>query len=210
MGLIAIDIETVPGSHGASADSTTSQAADESKKQALDALTGQVICVGLLPVKDDDKADARVAIISPDERRLLTELWSVLERFKVTRFIAHNGLNFDLPFLWRRSVIHGVRPNMRLDLRRYRTDFMFDTMAVWANWDPRAYASLNDLARSLGVGSKNGSGEEVAQLWELQNYHKIGSYCLHDCWLTYACYCKLNFRPYSPEGDIPSSVRVLE
>jgi len=209
MNRAVIDIETVPIASNED-DCTASNVTDEQlKKAALDALSGQIVCIGLLLTKEYD-ADSAVALVSTDERALLARFWSSLAQEKISSFVAHNGLNFDLPFLWKRSVIHNVRPSLNLDLRRYRTDLVFDTMAVWANWDPRNFPSLDALARSLGLGCKNGSGEQVLELWKTGMHAEIARYCLHDCWLTYGCYCRMNFKTPTPETSVPFQVEILD
>ncbi len=102
-----------------------------------------------------------------------------------------------------------MKPTLSLDLRRYRSDFIYDTMAIWANWDPRSYPKLDALAAGLGVGRKSGTGAEVAALWNAERFEDMSRYCLHDCWLTYACYCTMEFAGFVPEEKIPTSIEVI-
>ena len=56
------------------------------------------------------------------------------------------------------------------------------------------------LARALNVETKSGSGEQDAAMWEQGQGREIGLYCLQDTYVTYACYCRMNFRqPLSRE-----------
>lgn len=180
MNRVALDIETIPRICAAG-DVPAELTQDEAKKAALDALTGQIVCVGLLAVNKSQRIESGLAIVAKDEKQLLTSLWSHLADTKCSQFIAHNGLVFDLPYLWRRSVVHGVRPTVNLDLRRYRNDFLFDTMSVWGNWDSRSNASLDALANGLGIGAKSGSGGKVLELWKAGKLEEIARYCIHDC-----------------------------
>jgi 3'-5' exonuclease len=141
MNRVALDIETIPGVFAAGG-ATPELTEEEAKKSSLDALTGQVVCIGLLTVNKSNRIESGVALVSSDEKKLLDAFWSHVSESNSSHFITHNGLAFDLPYLWRRSVVQGVRPTLSLDLRRYRSDFVFDTMALWANWDSRGYASL--------------------------------------------------------------------
>lgn len=204
----AIDIETIPIDIDGNQNPSSSGDQKESKPAALDALTGRIVCAGTILVRDEYTATSGIAIVSNDEKKLLEQLWQFLRETKVASFITHNGLGFDFPFLWRRSVIQSVRPPINLDLRKYRKDFIFDTMAVWANWDSRSYPSLGALAQSLGLGAKNGDGSQVLDLWKSARLEDLGHYCLHDCWLTYACYCRMNFRDPVPESKIGVNVKT--
>jgi hypothetical protein len=59
---------------------------------------------------------------------------------------------------------------------------------------------LDVLARALNVETKSGSGEQVAEMWEKGQGQELALYCLQDTYVTYACYCRMNFRqPLSRE-----------
>jgi hypothetical protein len=191
MKRIVLDIETVP------AVISDLMEADEIKKMSLDATIGRIACVGAVLIDDFKPIEANV-FISDDEPAILREFWSYIAQNKCNRFITHNGLHFDMPYLWRRSVIAKVKPSIDLDLRKYRTDPIYDTMSVWGNWESRGFVSLDALSRALSVGSKSGSGSDVFELWRQGDLSAIANYCLDDCWLTYACYCRMNFTEPQP------------
>jgi len=197
---MVLDIETIPA-----ADEVLD--ADEAKKAALDALSGRIICIGSI-VLDEFKAQSASSIVSDDEPELLREFWSRLRSENVKSFVAHNGLSFDLPYIWKRSVINQVKPSFPLDLRRYRNDFVYDTMCVWGNWEIRGNVSLNALAGGLGLGAKSGSGEQVLQFWREEQHRRIAEYCLDDCWITYQCYGRMNFSPTTGRSEVEETIRV--
>jgi len=204
-----VDIETVSLTEPAPTDAATKQEQTDSDRGALDPLTGRIVCVGLIFLKDRHEAESGLSLISRDEKVLLQRFWAYIGEKRISSFVAHNGLGFDLPFLWKRSVINQVKPSLGLDLRRYRNDFIYATMAIWANWDPRSYPKLDALAAGLEVGRKSGTGTEVAALWANGKYKELSQYCLHDCWLTYACYCRMNFADFVPEEKISTSIEVF-
>ncbi|HLV95229.1 MAG TPA: hypothetical protein VKS44_08575 [Candidatus Acidoferrales bacterium] len=206
MNRAVIDIETIPVQ---TLGSDLADCEDAVKAASLNALTGRIVCVGMLFMRADYEADSAVAIISNDEKTILEKFWATIEQWRIAGFVAHNGLAFDLPFLWRRSVIHNVKPTVALDLRKYRKDFVFDTMTMWANWDPRNNPSLDALSQSLGLGGKSGGGGNVFSLWKAGQYEDIATYCLHDCWLTYACYCRMNFQTLIAEDQVSRKVIFL-
>ena len=200
MKRLVLDIETIP----ITGEEIT---AEEAKKLALDALSGRIVCISFIVV-DEFKAQSAVSIVSDDEAKLLIDFWSILRRENIKSFVAHNGLSFDLPYIWKRSVINKVNPSIQLDLRRYRSDFVYDTMCVWGNWEPRGNPSLNALARGLGIGAKSGSGDQVLQLWREGRYKEIAEYCLQDCWLTYQCYGRMNFSPTTEKSLVEENIRI--
>lgn len=160
-------------------------------KGALDALTGRIVCIGLL--FDDGKNTTEATIIDPDETLLLERFWASLLSTDV--LVGHNILEFDLPFAKQRSWILGVRPTRSLDMRKYYTGDVADTMQMWTNWGFKKGVSLDVLGQALGVGRKTGQGADVAQWWALRDFQSIGTYCLDDVRLTYRVYRRLTYQP---------------
>ena len=163
-------------------------------KSAFDGTFSRIVCIGLLEFSDQMEARSAVAWYGGNERELLRRFWARLAQDRATLFITHNGLGFDLPFLKKRSIIHQVKPSLDINLAKFRTDPVYDTMAVWSNWDTRGWVKLDVLARALQVETKSGSGEQVAEMWEKGQGLELARYCLQDTYVTYACYCRMNFR----------------
>lgn len=169
-------------------------------KSAFDATFSSIVCIGLLEFSDQLEPRGAIAWHGGNERELLRQFWGRLAQSRPTLFITHNGLGFDLPFLKKRSIIQQVKPSIDINLAKFRTDPVYDTMAVWSNWDTRGWVKLDVLARALNVETKSGSGEQVADMWEKGQGVELARYCLQDTYVTYACYCRMNFRqPLSSE-----------
>lgn len=223
---IVLDIETVQpsrdewarlsgrpaGSDVLSADECmdlfSASAADEQRraddelyaKCAFDGTYSRIVCIGIIELSDSLEPRGSHAWYGGDERELLTLFWAHVGQQRPTLFITHNGLSFDLPFIKKRSIIHQIRPTIEINLAKFRTEPVYDTMAVWSNWDNRGWVKLDVLARALNVETKSGSGEQVAAMWEQGQGREIGLYCLQDTYVTYACFCRMNFRqPLSRE-----------
>lgn len=158
-------------------------------KGALDALTGRIVCIGLL--FDDGQQISEAPIAELDERRLLERFWTSLGEADV--LVGHNLLEFDLPFIRQRSWIHGIHPSRQIDLRKYYTADLVDTMQVWNNWAPKKGATLENLATALGCGAKAGHGTDVAQWWASRDLASIVKYCMQDVWVTYRVFCRLKY-----------------
>ncbi len=169
-------------------------------KSAFDATFSSIVCIGLLEFSDQMEPRGAVAWYGGNERELLRQFWSRLAQSRPSLFITHNGLGFDLPFLKKRSIIRQVKPTMEINLAKFRTEPVYDTMAIWSNWDTRGWVKLDVLARALDVETKSGSGEQVAAMWEKGQGLELARYCLQDTYVTYACYSRMNFRqPLSSE-----------
>jgi 3'-5' exonuclease len=169
---------------------------DESyAKSAFDGTFSRIVCIGLLEFSDQMEARSAVAWYGANERELLRQFWARLAQDRPTLYITHNGLGFDLPFIKKRSIINQVKPSIDINLAKFRAEPVYDTMAIWSNWDTRGWVKLDVLARALQVETKSGSGEQVAEMWEKRQCRELAQYCLHDTYVTYACYSRMNFRP---------------
>jgi len=162
-------------------------------RSALDANVGRIFCIGMLFFDEKKESCSGISIFGQHEASILSSFWKQFEQHKSPRIITHNGLQFDLPFIWKRSVILEVQPTMRFNLSRYRTDYVYDTMDVWSNWDMRNAIKLDKLAKVLGLAGKSGTGADVYDLWRAGKYKEIAEYCFQDVYVTYCCYCRMNF-----------------
>ena len=175
---VVLDIETV--------------ALDPSdEKGALDAMTGRVVCVGMLI--DDGKEAKEITFAGEDEARIITGFWDALRRGDVV--VGHNVLDFDIRFLQQRSWILGIQPSRTLDTRRYYTADVIDTLQLWTNWTGNKKGiTLDALGSALGCGRKSGEGAKVAEWWAVRDIDSIKRYCGDDVRLTYGVYCRLTYQ----------------
>jgi len=176
--IVVLDIETV--------------ALDPSEeKGALDAMTGRVVCVGMLV--DDGREAKEIAFAGEDEARIITGFWDALRPGDVV--VGHNVLDFDIRFLQQRSWILGIQPSRTLDTRRYYTADVIDTLQLWTNWSGnKKGVTLDALSSALGCGSKTGEGAKVAQWWAEHDIDSIKKYCREDVQLTYRVFCRLTYQ----------------
>ncbi len=171
---------------------------EQYEKSSFDGTFSRIVCIGMIMLNDSMDAQGAVSWYGANEKELLRQFWAKLGQLRPSLYITHNGLGFDLPFIKKRSVIHQVKPPFEISLAKFRTEPVYDTMAVWSNWDMRGWAKLAVLARALNVEAKSGSGKQVAEMWAKGQGKEIAEYCLQDTYVTYACYCRMNFRePHS-------------
>jgi DNA polymerase elongation subunit (family B) len=174
--LVAVDIETISLN-------------PVDPKGALDALSGRIVCIGTLV--DDGQQVTERACADQDERKILQDFWEIVRPTDL--LIGHNILEFDLPFIRQRCWILGIRPPREVNLRKYYTDEVFDTMQIWSNWGKKV--KLDDLGGALSCGQKTGHGTDVSQWWLAGDLQKIGDYCLEDVRLAYRVFCRLSYMP---------------
>jgi DNA polymerase elongation subunit (family B) len=174
---MVVDIETIPSDPNLA-------------RGALDALTGRIICIGMLI--DDGACLSEIAIANENESEILKEFWGTIKPTDV--LVGHNVLEFDIPFIRQRSWILGIRPSRAMDLRRYYTVDVQDTMQIWTNWGFKKGVTLDALGAALGCGQKIGHGFDVARWWATGDINSIKAYCLEDVRLTYLVYCRLMYQ----------------
>jgi 3'-5' exonuclease len=207
-----IDIETLPPSRDDLSRFPKVCNCDEQEFRNL-ALTGdygRVLTIGIIIERDGVIVqcgclgrDRESLLFHLEERRTLHGFWKLLAAFNPSRdlIIGHNIISFDLPFIYKRSVINRVGPSVTLSFARYRSQPMFDTMMEWNKWDMRKFVGLDELARILGLeSSKNGiDGSQVYDRFCKGDHSDIATYCMADVRLTRQIY----YRMIRPEGPDP-------
>ena len=217
--LVGIDSVALESCEGGDADDlfTQAEAREQRKKEdekyeqsAFDGTFSRIVCIGLLVFSDAMEYHGAVSWYGTHEQELLRRFWARLGELRPSLFITHNGLGFDLPFLKKRSIIHHVKPSMEISLARFRTEPVYDTMAIWSNWDTRGWVKLDVLARALQVETKSGSGKQVAEMWAQRRRREIAEYCLRDTYVTYACYQRMTFRAPLGSDAILKNPELIE
>lgn len=152
---------------------------------------GRIFCIGY--ALDNEP----VNIIRGPEKEILVKWWQIADRADL--FVGHNIMEFDLPFIYKRSIIHKIKPaarHLNLSFARYRSDPIFDTMKEWNKWALRPSISLDKLAKVLGLPtSKDGGidGSKVYDAYLKGKYDQICQYCKGDVELTRKVYKRMIF-----------------
>lgn len=180
------------------------------ERSSFDGTYSRIVCIGMIAFSDSMEPQGALAWYGGQEKELLRQFWAWMGKARPGLVITHNGLGFDLPFIKKRSIIHQVRPPVEISLAKFRTEPVYDTLAVWSNWDSRGWVKLDVLARALGVETKSGSGKQVAEMWQAGRGREIADYCLQDCYVTYACYSKMTFREPLKSPEILAKKELIE
>lgn len=180
---------------------------DEQFRQlSLYAEYGRVLTIGVIVEQGDQilhrgvlGRDRSTGKFHLDETRTLRGFWKLLRDFNTGRdlIVGHNIMDFDLPFLYKRSRINFVRPTVFFNFARHRSAPIYDTMREWAHWNPQAVnISLDNLAEILKVNFGKTEGMDGSRVYDefLAGRHDlIAEYCLRDVELAQAIYYRMNF-----------------
>lgn len=150
---------------------------------ALSATTGRILVIGVYNGEE-------VVIGSEDELTTLQEFWKlyVKSRDAGQKLIGVNIHDFDLPFIVRRSWMHGISvpTDVVKDYRWFHPLFV-DLRKVWllGQQTTSVKSDFNTLAVAFGNSRKNGDGSQFAELWRTDR-PKAVEYLTNDLKLPYA------------------------
>lgn len=104
------------------------------------------------------------------EAQMLTRFWeaaAAAHRDGLT-LAGHYIKNFDLPYMARRSFVHGlvIPRELRPQRSRFWPYMFFDTAEAWSFGDTQSKIGLDRLARFLGLEGKSGNGEHFGKLYK--------------------------------------------
>ena len=127
-------------------------------------------------------------IASANEIDVLNQFAALLkEHFNTSNHLlcAHNGKEFDFPFLCRRFLINNLPLPKTLQLQGLKPWNVnhLDTMDLWKFGDVKNFSSLNLLAHVLGIPSPKDDmdGSLVSKtFYEENDLQKIEKYCKKD------------------------------
>ncbi|TVZ58210.1 hypothetical protein NA63_0706 [Flavobacteriaceae bacterium MAR_2010_105] len=203
--ILFLDIETVPENQHFSELDETKQALWELKSQyqrkedttaedfyeraGIWAEFGKIICisVGYFTFQGDLRT-FRVTSFFGDEVKILKDFKTLLiSHFSHTKHLlcAHNGKEFDFPYMARRMIIHNIELPYKLNLfgkKPWEVPHL-DTLELWKFGDYKTYTSLKLLTNVLGIPSPKNDidGSEVYRVfYEENNIDRIISYCEKD------------------------------
>lgn len=159
-------------------------------KAGIYAEFGKIICISAgIVVKRDGIRYFRVKSFFGDiEKDILTGFATMLNRFAAkpnSSICAHNGKEFDFPFIARRMLLNGVDLPDFLNVagkKPWEVKFL-DTLDLWKFGDYKHYTSLNLLAQIFNIPSPKDdiNGSQVAEVYYLQkDLNRIVHYCEKD------------------------------
>lgn len=172
------------------------------ERAGLYAEFGKIICIscGILQLSGDNRTLVIKSFYGEDEKKLLAGFCEMLNKWTPgsQKFLcAHNGKDFDFPYLCRRMVINDeCIPSLLVTTGKkpWETNFL-DTLELWKFGEYKNFTSLNLLAHVLGIPTPKDDidGSMVgAVYWNEQNLDRIVEYCQKDVITMAQVYLKLN------------------
>ncbi|MGB5982818.1 MAG: 3'-5' exonuclease [Nonlabens sp.] len=149
---------------------------------------GKIVCISLGYFVNREGKEFRTRSFYGDEQELLVEFSKVLnEHFSKDNHVlcAHNGKEFDFPYIARRLLILGLPLPDKLNLfgkKPWEVPHL-DTLELWKFGDYKHFTSLKLLTRVLNIPSPKDDidGSEVSRVfYEENDIERIVRYCEKD------------------------------
>jgi 3'-5' exonuclease len=168
------------------------------------------IAVGKLFDHESGELGLRTKVYSGhDEKILLTEFKAMVEKMdsSTLRFCAHNGKEFDYPYLCRRMLINGIGLPAALNLSGKKAWEVphLDTMELWKFGDQKNFTSMDLLATIFNIPSSKDKidGSQVNYVYHQEkDLDKISEYCRADVVVLAQLFLKLKGHPSIADPNI--------
>ena len=152
---------------------------------------GKIICIscGFISGNGSDKKIIIKSFCGDNESIILVEFCDILNKWTANdeqRFLcAHNGKEFDFPYLCRRLIINNLPIPVILNSSGKKPWEVchLDTLELWKFGDYKSFTSLNLLAHTLGIPTPKDDidGSRVWSVyWNEKDIKRIVNYCQKD------------------------------
>lgn len=203
--ILFLDIETVPLFENYDELSQTEQSLwdEKTKYQRKDGFSaeafydragiwaefGKIVCisVGYFSFRSEQRT-FRVRSFIGEEVQILKDFASLLDQHfsRSNKLLcAHNGKEFDFPYIARRMVINRIRIPLKLQMfgkKPWEIPHL-DTLELWKFGDYKHFTSLKLLAHTLGIPSPKDDieGSQVREVfYKEKDIDRIATYCEKD------------------------------
>ena len=151
---------------------------------------GKIVCIscGVLQGGNEARKIIIKSFSGEDEKEVLEQFINMINKWcsGEPKFLcAHNGKEFDFPYLCRRMIVHHLSIPSMLNCAGKKPWEVphLDTLELWKFGDFKNYTSLNLLAHTLGIATPKDDidGSRVWEVyWKEKNLPRIVSYCQKD------------------------------
>lgn len=167
-------------------------AADVYERAGIYAEFGRIICIsaGVIIQKNGERYYRVKSFHDTDEKKLISGFNDMLDKFTsntAKKLCAHNGLEFDYPYIARRALINGLKLPKILDVAGAKPweikDRLLDTLQMWKFGDYKSYTSLDLLCAVFGIPTPKDDidGSMVSQVYYKEgDIDRIIRYCEKD------------------------------
>jgi len=188
------------------------------EKAGIFAEFGKVVCIssgifisGEAPGREKAYQFRVKSFYGADERKILINFMELLNQHFDARknfLCAHNGQEFDFPYLARRILLHGFELPQMLDIagkKPWETKHLIDTMQLWKFGDYKHFTSLPLLTRIFNIPTPKDDikGSDVGRVfYEEADIDRIAEYCQKDVIATGRLLMKFKGLPVLKADDI--------
>ena len=182
------------------------------EKAGIYAEFGKVVCISLgFVLQKEGETQIRIkSIANEDEIVLLQEFLDLLNSYYNSPdflFCAHNGKEFDIPFLCRRILINNLKIPYMLNVSGKKPWEIkhLDTMELWKFGDYKNYTSLDLLTYIFKIPTPKDDmdGSQVAKVfYQDKDLDRIIHYCEKDVVATIQLFRKYQGDPIINEEFI--------
>ena len=162
---------------------------------------GKIVCIscGLISGSGEEKKLTLKSFCCEDEKVILLDFCELLKKWSGQDKVlcAHNGKEFDFPYLSRRMVINQIPVPGMLQMSGKRPWEIphVDTLELWKFGDYKNYTTLNLLAFTFGIPTPKDDidGSMVWKVyWDEQDLKRIVTYCQKDVITVAQVYLRMN------------------
>lgn len=190
-------------------------AEDVYEKAGIFAEFGKIICIsaGFVKKEKKDKQLRLKSFCGHQEKEILAEFSDLLNKYYHTGqhlLCAHNGKEFDFPYLARRMLINGLPLPDVLNIagkKPWEINHL-DTMELWKFGDYKHYTSLDLLTHVFDIPSPKDdiTGADVRKIyWEENDLDRIAEYCEKDVLATTQLFLRYQGEPLIADEHIISA-----
>ena len=182
-------------------------------RAAIYAEFGKIICIGFGGIYFDENETMcfrAKTLSSHSETDLLVQFKQILEKHSAKKDLilcAHNGKEFDFPYLCRRMLLNGIAlPDcLQMQGKKPWEIHHADTLDLWKFGDYKHYTGLDLLADSFGLKSSKDdiSGADVNRVYHIEkDLGRIATYCTKDVVVLAQLYLKMNILPVFEDDNV--------
>jgi len=174
---------------------------------------GKIVCIsaGKIFRKGNERAYRVKSFYGDDEALLLKDFTEMLNAFMANpmhKLCAHNGQEFDFPYIARRLLINGLKLPPILDIAGAKPwevrDFLLDTLQLWKFGDYKHYSSLDLLCTIFNIPTPKDDieGSQVAEVYyKEKNLDRIARYCEKDTFAIAQLLLRYKGEPLIPQEN---------
>ncbi|MCG8411651.1 MAG: ribonuclease H-like domain-containing protein [Bacteroidales bacterium] len=193
--------------------------ADVYQRAGIYAEFGKIICISVgIIISKGKKSKLRIkSFFGDDEKILLQEFAQMLDKYHALNnyliLCAHNGKEFDFPYIARRMLINAIKLPKLLDIagKKPWEVMLLDTMELWKFGDYKNYTSLNLLTQVFDIPTPKDDidGSMVADVyWREKDLVRIVRYCEKDVVAIVQLMLKYQRKELIPDENIESTTFV--